>query len=143
MSYFPPLPPKMANGNISPRRFITGVSGAGNGDNVVQATAATQVMLGVSNDATRYPPGSPADDGFVAIAGEPLPYYGPGMMCRLDIGGTVDGSTGWLLTSDGSGKGLATAPANGVSNFYGAYALETGVSGDNIRVVVLAVTPTV
>ena len=143
MSYFAPQAGKKANGNVRPRRFLTVVSGAANADYLVEATAASQLLIGVSSDATRYPPGSPADDGFVAIAGEPLPYHGPGHMCQLDLGGTVDGTTGWLLTSDGSGLGVATAPSDGTTRYYGALALRSGISGDTIDVVVLAPTPTV
>jgi hypothetical protein len=143
MSYFAPLPGKVANGNIRPRRILTQVTGAGNADKVVEATAANQILLGISYDATRYTPGSPADDGFVAVATEPCPYHGPGHICELDIGGTVDGSTGWLLTSDGSGLGVATAPGDGTTRYYIAVALQSGVSGETIKVVVLAPTPTV
>lgn len=142
MSYFVALPPKVANGNISPRRFLTTVTGAGNGDYVVQASASTAMIWGVSYDATKYPPGSPADNGFLCTAGEPCPYHGFGQMCQLDIGGTVS-NVGVPLTSDGNGKGIAQAPADGTTCWYGAIALQTGVDGDTINVVTLAPTPTV
>lgn len=132
----------VANGNISPRRFLTTVSGAANILRVVQASAATNMLVGISQNVTRNVPGSPGDDGYVAIAGETVPYHGPGERCLLDIGGTVD-NAGVPLTSDGSGKGVATAPADGSTRTYGALALESGVNGDTIEVVVLAYTPTV
>lgn len=132
----------IANGNISPRRFLTTVTGNGNADKVVQASASTAILVGVSFDATRYPPGSPADDGYLAIAGEQCPAHTAGHICNLDIGGTVS-NAGVLLTSDANGKGIAQAPADGTTCYYGAMARQTGVSGDTIKVVVLAPTPTV
>lgn len=141
MSYFPPLPPKMANGNIPPRRFLATVTGAGNADLVVLATDSTKMIMGVSYNATRYVPGSPADDGYLAIAGEPCPYHGAGHMCELDLGGTVS-NVGLALTTDGSGKGVAAAPTDGTIIWFGAIALQTGVADDIVKVLVLAPTPT-
>lgn len=135
-------PPLLANGNIAPSRFVTTVTGAGNGGKAVQASASTAIIIGVSEAWTRFPPGSPSDDGFIAIADESLAYRGPGSICKLELGGTVS-DAGVLLTTDADGKGIAQAPADGVTAYYGAMALETGVSGDKVRVVVLAPTPTV
>lgn len=137
MSFFPPMPGKTANGNISPRRFLTSVTGSGNANKVVQASAATAMIVGISANTTRFPPGSPADDGYCAVSGEPVPYHGIGHICDLDIGGTVS-NAGVFLSADSSGKGVSTALADGTEQFYGALALETGVDGDTIRVYVIS-----
>lgn len=134
--------PLTANGNIPPRRFITSVSGNANFGLAVLATASTAIILGVSADATRNAPGSAGDDGYLAIAGEELPYHGPLQIANLDIAGTVS-NMGVLLTTDGSGKGVATAPSDGTTTYYGAVALRAGVSGETIPVFVLPPTPTV
>jgi hypothetical protein len=134
--------PFLADGNVSPSRFITTVTGAGNAGKAVQASASTAIIVGISESWRRHPPGSPSDDGFIAIAGESLSYRGPGTIARLKLGGTVS-NAGILLTTDGSGQGIAQAPADGTTAYYGAMAMDTGVSGDFIRVVVLAPTPTV
>lgn len=139
---YPPVASFVANGNISPRRFLTTVTGNGNADKVVQASASTAIIVGVSFNATRFPPESPADDGFLAIAGEQCPAHTAGHICLLDLGGTVS-NAGVLLTTDGNGKGIAQAPSDGTTCYYGAIARETGVSGDAVKVVVLAPTPTV
>jgi hypothetical protein len=133
-------PTYTANGNIRPNRFLTGVTGNGNFLLVVEATASTQFLVGVSQSGTRGPGG--VDDTYIAIAGEPCPYYGPLSIGELLLGGTVSDMR-VLLSSDASGRGVATAPADGTTTYYGAIALQAGVSGDIIPVYVLPPTPTV
>lgn len=128
--------PLSANGNIRPNRFITSVSGNGNFCLAVEATAATQTIFGVSGNETRYAPGSPGDDGFIAIAGEHLDYFGPLQIGQLVLGGTVS-DMGIPLTSDSAGRGVATAPVDGTSNRYGAIALRPGLVGETIPVYIL------
>lgn len=128
--------PLVANGNIRPNRFLTGVTGNANFLLAVEATAATQTLFGVSGDSTRYAPGSPGDDGFIAIAGEHIPYHGPLQVANLKLGGTVD-NMNVPLSSDSAGRGVATAPADGTGNRYGAIALRAGVLDEVIPVYVL------
>ena len=132
--------PLTANGNIRPNRFLTSVSGSGNFLLVVEATASTQFIVGVSSDGTRGPGG--VDDTYVAIATEPVPYRGPLQIANLMLGGTVT-NMGVPLASDASGRGVATAPADGTTTWYGAIALQSGVANDVIPVYVLPPTPTV
>ena len=126
--------PVVANGNVSPRRFIVGVTGAGNGQRAVQATGSTACYLGISSDWLRYPPNSPQDDGYIAVAGENLAYAGPGMTTNLDIGATDITNCGLPVKSDASGKGVVTTTDKDAA---GAIARQAGVSGDIIEVDVI------
>lgn len=125
-----------ANGNVRPNRFITTVSGNGNFRLAVEATAATQTILGISGNETRYAPNSPGDDGFIAIAGEMLDYFAFGTIGLLVLGGTVS-DMGVPLSADSQGRGVATVPVNGTSNCYGAIALAAGLINETIPVWVL------
>jgi hypothetical protein len=136
--------PLTANGNIRPGRFLTTVSGNSNFLLVVEATASTQILLGISERYVRGPADGQggSNELYIAITGDEVPYRGPLQIAELLLGGTVS-NMGVLLTSDGSGQGVATAPANGTTTYYGAIALQAGVSGDYIPVYVLPPTPTV
>lgn len=128
------LMPLVANGNVRPNRFLTLVAGTFGA--AVEATAATQILVGVSADGGRYAPGSPGDDGFIAIAGEGLDYVGPLQTANLKLGGTVSDAT-ILLTTDANGCGVASAPSAGTTKYYGALALRAGAADDVIPVWVL------
>lgn len=139
---YPPQITYTANGNIRPRRFVTTVTGNGNAQKCVEATLSTAIIIGVSFNGTRYVPGSPADDGYLAIAGEQCSIHGPGHIADLDLGANVT-NAGALLTTDGSGLGTPTpAVTDGTVTYYGALAAQTGLSGETIKVIVLAPTPT-
>lgn len=83
---------------------------------VAQATAATDKITGIAQTKA---------DG----AEESIEVAGPGGGAKLRLGGTV--TAGDLLTSDASGRGIATTTAN---NRAGAVADEDGVEGDIIGV---------
>lgn len=125
-----------ANGNVSPCRFITPVVSSTGGAKAVQASAATQLLVGVSGELTRFAPGGPADDGYCAIAGEPLTYHAAGQVCNLTLGGTVTNANA-LLTSDADGKGVVVDDTADTKIFIGALGLAPGVAGDKIPVWVL------
>lgn len=136
--------PLTANGNIRPGRFLTTVSGNANFLLVVEATASTQFLVGISERYFRGPADGQGgtNETYLAIAGDPVPYRGPLQIAELILGGTVN-NMGVLLTTDGSGAGVATAPSDGTTTYYGAIALQSGVSGEYIPVYVLPPTPTV
>lgn len=129
--------PLTANGNVSPRRFIVPVASAGNGQRAVQASGSTLPYLGISQDWTRFPPGSAADDGYIAIAGEPLPYAGPGMTTNLDIGATCANCT-VPVKSDGSGKGTPMLLTGTTAEWVGALLWRTAVADEVVPVLVLS-----
>lgn len=133
-------PPLQAGGDIYPKRFITLSTTAFR--TALQASAASQILVGVSEAWTRFPPGSPSDDSKHAIAGEQVGYRGPLQIATLTLGGTVSNPS-VLLTADADGKGVATAPGDGTTRYYGAVALEDGVSGEDIDVWVIGPCPTV
>lgn len=126
-----------AGGNISPKRFCTLVAGVPN--QVVQASNKNQILVGISGANTRYTPGSPADDGFHAIAGEPVTLYGPFQRCLLKLGVTAVTDMTVLLTTDASGQGVPTAPVAGTVCYYGALPLRLAAAGADIPVIVLPI----
>jgi hypothetical protein len=123
-------PPLVSGGNVSPKRFITLSTTAGKTG--VQASAASQLLIGVSEAWTRYVPNSPADDGYHAIAGEGIGYRGPLQIATLTLGGSVTNPR-TPLTADADGKGVAAS----TGNYVGAIALELGSSGEDIDVYVV------
>jgi len=136
------VPNLTANGNVRENRFLTFVSGSGNFRLAVEATASTQPLFGVSGSGTRGPARDVDGDTYLAVAGDPIPYTGPLQFGALKLGGTVSNAN-VLLTSDSAGRGIAQAPSNGTTCYYGAIALEAGVENDVIEVYVLPPTPTV
>lgn len=124
-----------AGGNVSPKRFCTLVAGVPN--QVVQASNKNQILVGISADWTRYTPGSPADDGYHAIAGEAVTLYGPFQRCLLALGATAVTDVTIPLTTDANGKGVPFAPAAGTVSYYGALALRLAAAGADIPVIVL------
>jgi hypothetical protein len=111
-----------AGGNIAPRRFVKQSTTAPN--TVLQAGAGDKVF-GISQTSSRNAPYLTLDDGFTAIAGEPVRVFGPGEIAPLQYGGTV--TAGQRLKSDANGKGIATT-ADG--DEYGAVALQSGIADE-------------
>ena len=142
MSMFFTQPNLTANGNIRGNRFLTGVSGNGNFRLAVEATASTQLLLGVSESGERGPAMFSDGGTYLAIAGDSIPYRGPLQFAALKLGGTVSNAN-VPLTSDSSGRGVAQAPSDGTTTYYGAIALEAGVEDDVIEVYVLPSMATV
>jgi hypothetical protein len=97
---------------------------AGSADGTVaQAAASTDPILGISSGAVTmsYDDGDPVDVIHRDIA-------------DLQLGGNV--AYGNYLTSDPNGCGIVAAPAAGVNCQVVAKALESGISGDIIRVLI-------
>jgi hypothetical protein len=72
-----------------------------------------------------------ASSVFAATLGLGVPYWGEHDECLLELGGTV--TQGDLLKSDADGKGVVGTPG---TDKCGARALQSGVAGEKIRVVV-------
>lgn len=131
-----------ATANISPSRFVVITSGSP--FEVTQASAATDRLFGISEKGTYYAPGTAADSGYAIPTGKVGRIHQEGEECLLKLGGTV--AAGDLLTSDASGQGVAYTVSGTTKKGIGARALQDGVSGEFIRVVVKtfeAVTATV
>src|SRR5262245_9360088 len=95
-----------AGGNIKPKRIVRLTNAADN--TVVQASAATAMMYGVSGQGTRYTEitGLSLNDGFHAIVGENVKVFGAGEVAPLKAGATV--VRGDRITSDSDGRGIPT-----------------------------------
>lgn len=118
---------KVAGGNIAPSRIVKLQTDG----TVIQAAAATDQLFGISQPSTRRLALSGWDDGFAAIANEHVNIYGPGDdEAQLELGGTV--SIGDKITSDGSGKGVASTTDK--DRVIAIADRQAGVSGDVIRV---------
>lgn len=123
----------VAGGNIYPCRFIQ-QSPAGT-FTAIQVAVAGDPSFGISQEGTTVVPidgYTDASSVFAATAGLPVPYWGEHDECLLEIAGTV--TQGDLLKSDADGKGV-TGTAG--TDKCGARALQSGVAGEKIRVVVL------
>lgn len=120
---------KMASGSILPYSFVKLDSATP--FNVVQATANTDVLFGISSEAAYQAP-IPQLSGtqYAADAGQMLKIYGPG--CTDVLLKTTGCTAGDMLTSDASGNGVTTAP--GAGKRVGAIALDTRASGELCRV---------
>lgn len=122
----------VAGGNIYPCRFISQSASAP--FTAIQA-AAGDATFGISMEGTTVVPidgYTDASSVYAATLGLPVPYWGEHDDCLLEIAGTV--TAGDLLKSDANGKGVTGTPG---TDKCGARALQSGVAGEKIRVVVL------
>lgn len=115
-----------ANGNVRPCRFVAPAGGSLG----VEASDPTLPILGLSYEETRYPPNSPADDGFVAIAGEPLPLLGPGQVGNVVLGDTVAAND--PCTTDNQGRAIPVDTTATTKIWVAGFALVAGVVGDKV-----------
>ena len=116
----------VAGGDINPARFVK-VSTAAD-FRVLEANAGESV-IGISQLASRAVPQGD-NSTLAASAGESLGVFGQGQECYLTLGTTV--TAGVLLASDNSGCGVVAAD----DDWVGGQALQSGVAGDLIRVIV-------
>lgn len=136
--------PLVANGNVRPNRFITFV--AGTPSVAVEAPDASTPVAGVSEAWKRFPPNSPSDDGFIAIAGEDLPYHGPLQRAQVLLGTAVTDMTKPLVAyTDGTYGAGAAKPASFAGGqttgiWLAAIPERLGVAGEIIPVLVLSPT---
>ena len=119
-----------ATGNIAPSRFVKMATTA---DMSVAQAGAGDKVIGISPPFTRRTPYSSLDDGYCAVSGEDVPVFTTNDECMLELGGTVTAFD--RLKSDTDGKGVTTTTN---LDEIGAIALVSGVSGQLIRVRVLA-----
>ena len=124
-------PSLTASGNISPATFVTIDS---SNDFCVVQSGANGAAIGVSQEGTMFPPGTPSDNGYAATSGYPVTVYGIGSVCMVTLGsgGAVRGN---FLKSDASGNAVVSSTAG---DYVRAIALESGSAGDRRRVQVVA-----
>ncbi|ARR52036.1 DUF2190 domain-containing protein [Rhizorhabdus wittichii DC-6] len=100
-----------AGGAVGARLFIKFGSAD---DTVVQAAAATDLIIGVSTDID-------------ADTGQPVDVHTDGIR-EVVYGGNV--GRGKKVTSDADGKAVEAAPASGANSQIGGIAMVSGVAGD-------------
>lgn len=117
-----------ADATVVAKGYIMKMSGT-NAGNVAIAAAGNSAIIGVSMDKARpvYQKDGTTVDSYNVTVG----MFGIG---HVLLGGTV--TAGGYLKSDASGKCVAATPAEPGTNVRGVFgpALESGVSGDYIRV---------
>lgn len=118
---------KRPGGNVSPSRIVKLQAD----DTVVHASAASDLLYGISQPSTRRLALSGWDDGYAGVSGDgAINIFGPGDdNCPLEIGGTV--TIGAYITATTDGKGVASTTDK---DHVIAQAMQAGVSGDIIKV---------
>lgn len=124
-------PNVIANGNISPSRFVMPDTSTPDNNSVLQATA-NATIFGISQAGGREPPLPSVSTIYAAQAGDPVKVLGIGDIGHLEIVATV--AAGDELISDASGKGTPRASGGTTNQNVGAIALEAGGAGALIRV---------
>jgi len=109
---------------IYPSRFVK-LSAA---NEVIHATAATDVPVGISHEGTKS-----FDSNVAAAAKEPIAVYSVGEICLVEAGGTI--SAGDLLEAGNAGTAVPLGSTG--TRHYAAIALEGGAIGERIRCLVL------
>lgn len=107
MGAFSDTPNLIAGGDILPCRVVKLSTSADNTG--LQATAATEIVIGVSADTTRR-----FDVSQCAIAGEPLPLQG-GCELLIEAGAAI--TRGANLEVDSAGRVITAATASGTAMF--------------------------
>jgi hypothetical protein len=120
----------IAAGTIRPSRFVKQSTAA---DFAFLEADANEAIIGVSHESTQDAP-IPGASANAAEDGDALAVYPIGVVCLLELGGTV--ARGDELKSDADGKGVVRATTGTTVQNIGALALESGVSGELIKVLV-------
>lgn len=119
----------VATGNIAPSRAVklsTTLPGK------VTEADADEKCVGISGETVRRAPATGIDDGYHAIAGENCLVYTVGDECLAEVGGTV--TIDDRLVPDADGKLITSTTDN---EWIIAHALQSGVSGQLLKVVVV------
>lgn len=132
MGSFSDTPALIANGTVNPYRFVRIETTAGSPTTVndnygLQASAASDNVVGVSDGSTRR-----FDATAHATAGDPITLQG-GDVVLVECGGAV--ARGGRVQTDSDGKAVSAVVTAGPAFRYQGYvALETGASGQIIRI---------
>jgi hypothetical protein len=122
-------PQLVAGGNISASRFVS--PDLGTDFSVVQASAANQRVIGISQSGTREAPIPAVTTPYAAQDGEQLRVHGEGEVCLLTLGATVAAFD--QLKTDANGKGVVIT-AGTTTQEIGAVALQSGDADELILV---------
>lgn len=128
MSYYAITLPLKAGGNIGTSVFVKIDSG---NDLTALQCVANDVSIGVSQSGTGTAPGFLGATALAAVAGDPITIYGPG--CIVEVGvGTANIVRGFVKPD---ANGLAVQAVGG--NPSSGYALESGLAGELVKIMVL------
>lgn len=127
----------LAGGTINPMRFLQsqpGVQGY-----VLQCSGPGVAIVGIADQWTNNLPGtpwSPAQGYPLATTDQPVCVIGDGRQALLVVGSGYAVLPGQQLTSDASGNGVPIIALSSTAVDIGAEAIEGGLAGDPIRVLV-------
>src|SRR5262245_29233916 len=129
-------PAYIARGTINPSRFVRISTTAGHNFSVVQAAAATEKIVGVSQEGFRDPPGVLGSGAAAALDGHTLKVYGGGDVALIEAGAAI--TQGDWLKADAQGRAVTVAFTLGAGTIHaGGFALEAaGGVGELIRMYV-------
>lgn len=125
-------PAFIAGGNINPCRFVKMDAAA---NEVAQASAATDVTIGITADYQKAHPVTGASDVHAAEH-DAVAVFMEGATPLLELG-SGGCSVGTLLVADSNGKGVAAAGSGTALQWIGAIALESGAENEFVRVKVI------
>lgn len=99
-----------------------------------EATAATDIPVGISSSFTKYPPGTAADSGQCADTGDPLPYIGRGRVALAFVG--AGGVTGGTRVEAGAAGAVVSVGAAGTGKWTVGVPLDSAPASSYVDVFV-------
>ena len=135
----------VAYSTIYPCRFVSMHPSAGNTDSfkVIEDIVAAQNIVGVSQEGTTgFPMNATNDMGVTAptaaaLAGQNIKVFGVGEQCLIELAGTVNAGDAIKANATTDGKGVVATLATASQQFIGGIAMQYGVSGEKIRMLVM------
>ena len=134
-----------AAGTIYPCRFVSiyPVTADANSFKVIEDIVAAQNIVGVSQvGTTGFPMAATNDMGVTAptaaaLSGQQLQVFGVGEECLIELAGTVNAGDYVKANATTDGKGIQAPLTTSGQQSVGGIALQYGVSGDKIRMLVM------
>jgi hypothetical protein len=134
----------IARSTIYPCRFVSMHPASSNANNfeVIEDIVAAQMIVGVSQEGTTGFPMGTNDMGVTAptaaaTEGQNVKVYSVGEQCLIELGGTVNAGNAIKANATTDGKGIVATLATASQQFIGGVALQYGVSGEKIRMLVM------
>jgi len=135
----------IAYSTIYPCRFVSMHPASSNASNfeVIEDIVAAQNIVGVSQEGTTsFPINATNDMGVTgataaALAGQNIKVYSVGEQCLIELAGTVNAGDAIKANATTDGKGIVATLATASQQFIGGIALQYGVSGEKIRMLVM------
>jgi hypothetical protein len=107
---------------------------------VIEDIVAAQAIVGVSEEGTDFFPTSDTDhytgNNYAAVAGENVKVFAVGEQCLVELGGTVNCGDYLKANATTDGKAIQAPLGTSGQQVVGGIALQYGVSGQKIRMLV-------